>query len=228
MILIWNWAPKGAKLKIDDEGNVHIKRVGKSQVYVSANNLRMPDFGGQSNTFQLTAIDVDKSFKMFDIKKFQASIYKELRNSYPDRRKLEVQCVSCIQFVRQQHNILEHPIWVMLVNIVALDMLKSKFPTMPSLTMGLAPKFMTIYEHTVDEKIVPQHYRKHNDRYLTQSGHNSSGDSSLVSTSSSSSSALSTRKETQKVLQENDNYGQAHFRHRGKIQLFILVRIILL
>lgn len=62
------------------------------------------------------------------MKKFQANLNRELSRSYPDRRRLETQCLSTISFVKSENEILECPIWVMIVNVVALDMLKSKLP----------------------------------------------------------------------------------------------------
>lgn len=217
--MVW----KGAKLKIDDEGNIHIKRVGKSSVFVSANTSRMAEFShitGRPNCLQMIAIEIDKSLKLFDMKKFQTNVYKEMRNSYPDRRKLEMQCISCVAFVREQTNILEHPIWVMLINIVALDLLKSKFPSMPSISAPLpqiAPKFMTIFEHTIDDKVMSKANHKLNDRYHSQTMHNTTNDSTLLSSSSSSSSsAVSSRREATKSFRENENFAPTpHYRQRG-------------
>lgn len=62
------------------------------------------------------------------MKKFQANVNRELSRSYPDRRRLETQCLSIIGFVKSESDILECPIWVMIVNVVAMDMLKSKLP----------------------------------------------------------------------------------------------------
>jgi hypothetical protein len=62
------------------------------------------------------------------MKKFQSNVNRELSRSYPDRRRLETQCLSIISFVKSENDILECPIWVMIVNVVAMDMLKSKLP----------------------------------------------------------------------------------------------------
>jgi hypothetical protein len=62
------------------------------------------------------------------MKKFQSNVNRELSRSYPDRRRLETQCLSIISFVKSENEILECPIWVMIVNVVAMDMLKSKLP----------------------------------------------------------------------------------------------------
>ena len=39
-----------------------------------------------------------------------------------------LQCISAVAFVKNESDILEQPCWVMLINIVAMDMLKSKIP----------------------------------------------------------------------------------------------------
>lgn len=62
------------------------------------------------------------------MKKFQSNLNRELSRSYPDRRRLETQCLSTISFVKSENEILECPIWVMIINVVAMDMLKSKLP----------------------------------------------------------------------------------------------------
>lgn len=63
------------------------------------------------------------------MKKFQSNVNRELSRAYPDRRRLETQCLSLISFVKTENDILECPIWIMIVNVVAMDMLKSKLPT---------------------------------------------------------------------------------------------------
>lgn len=60
--------------------------------------------------------------------KFQQNVKREMRRQYPDRSKLETQCVCLIAFVKNEQDILDCPIWVMIINIVAMDMLKSKLP----------------------------------------------------------------------------------------------------
>lgn len=62
------------------------------------------------------------------MKKFQSNVNRELRRAYPDRRRLECQCLSAIAFVKSEPDVLECPIWVLIINVVAMDMLKSKLP----------------------------------------------------------------------------------------------------
>lgn len=62
------------------------------------------------------------------MKKFQQNVSRELRRAYPDRRRLECQCLSAISFVKNEQDMLDSPIWVLIINVVAMDMLKSKLP----------------------------------------------------------------------------------------------------
>lgn len=66
--------------------------------------------------------------QLFDMKKFQSNVNRELRRAYPDRRRLETQCLSAVAFVKSESDILDCPMWVLIVNVVAMDMLKSKLP----------------------------------------------------------------------------------------------------
>jgi len=68
--------------------------------------------------------------QLFDMNKFQQNVSRELRRAYPDRRQLECQCLSAVAFVRAEPELLDCPIWVLIINVVAMDMLKSKLPPM--------------------------------------------------------------------------------------------------
>lgn len=62
------------------------------------------------------------------MKKFESNVNRELGRAYPDRRRLETQCLSAIAFAKNESDVLECPIWVLIINVVAIDMLKSKLP----------------------------------------------------------------------------------------------------
>ena len=73
-------------------------------------------------------LEPEKPFKLFDMKKFQQNVNREMKRAYPDRKKLECQCISTIAFSKNEPELLDSPIWVMLINVVALEMLKAKMP----------------------------------------------------------------------------------------------------
>jgi len=118
---------QGCKIKMDDSGNILVKRIAKEKVYVkqtSEENAIASDILKIPNG----SLEAEKPVKLFDMKKFQQNVSREMRRAYPDRRKLECQCISAIAFVRNEQDILDSPCWIMLINIVAMDMLKSKMP----------------------------------------------------------------------------------------------------
>ena len=118
---------QGCKIKMDDSGNILVKRIAKEKVYVkqtSEENAIATDILKLPNG----SLEAEKPVKLFDMKKFQQNVSREMRRAYPDRRKLECQCISAIAFVRSEQDPLDSPCWIMLINIVAMDMLKSKMP----------------------------------------------------------------------------------------------------
>lgn len=80
------------------------------------------------------------------MKKFQANLNRELSRAYPDRRRLETQCLSVLSFVKTENEILDCPIWILIVNVVAMDMLKSKLP--PGESDMLRGAFLAISSRT--------------------------------------------------------------------------------
>jgi hypothetical protein len=135
---------RGVRLKMDELGNIIIKRMSNCDVYVRG-------WDKESNSVSQEIISLsgelgfEKSVKLFDMKKFQSGIGKELRSAYPDRRRLENQCICAIALVKDSADILDLPSWVLLVNIVALDLLKSRFPNI-SYNRESTPKFVSIFE----------------------------------------------------------------------------------
>jgi len=134
---------------MDDSGNILIKRIAKSNVYVRSTDLSSSssspsvaaaNASGQPGGGDNSAISADilklpdgqleseKPVKLFDMKKFQQNVARELKRAYPDRRRLECQCVSAVAFVRSEAELLDSPCWIMLINVVAMDMLRSKMP----------------------------------------------------------------------------------------------------
>jgi len=118
---------EGAKVRMDEKGNIHIKRVAKSNIYIK-NTADENAIGNDILKLPQGALEFGKGYLLFDMKKFQQNVSRELKRAYPDRRKLEMQCITAISFAKNDMELLNCPIWVMIINIVAMDMLKSKMP----------------------------------------------------------------------------------------------------
>ncbi|XP_014289061.1 uncharacterized protein exp isoform X1 [Halyomorpha halys] len=129
---------QGVKVKMDDQGDILVKRVSKCNVYVKSTGAgEETSIGSEVLKLPNCALEPDKPVKLFDMKKFQANVSRELRRAYPDRRRLECQCLSAIAFVKSDQDLLECPIWVLIINVVALDMLKSKLPPVKRSTVDI-------------------------------------------------------------------------------------------
>ncbi|XP_015782980.1 uncharacterized protein LOC107360770 isoform X2 [Tetranychus urticae] len=134
---------EGVRIKMDEFGNIIIKRLSHCDVFIRG-------YDREANSISKGILDLDgeltleKSVKLFDMKKFQSGLNKELRSAYPDRRRLENQCINVIAFVKDATDVLDLPVWIMVVNIVALDMLKSKLPQVCYRNENV-PKFVNVF-----------------------------------------------------------------------------------
>lgn len=132
----------GFKLKMDDVGNILIKRTVGTQAVTVENTTEESAISNDILKLPGGHLDPDKPFKVFDMKKFQQNMNRELKRPFPDRHKLECQCISAISFGgppqsptddnSKMRDILDLPIWIMAVNIVAMEMLRTKLPPPPS------------------------------------------------------------------------------------------------
>jgi len=120
---------QGCKVKMDATGNILVKRLSRAPVYVHAG---LEENSVSNDILKLPCSGLleppDKPFKLFDMRKFQQNVNRELKRAYPDRRKLEAQCISAVSFVKNEQDILHSPVWIMLINVVALEMLNAKMP----------------------------------------------------------------------------------------------------
>jgi len=121
---------QGVKLKMDDNGNILARRYSKSNIYVkgATNSNDETAIGTEILKSPAQCLEIEKVMKIFDMKKFQSNVSREMSRSYPDRRRLETQCMSVLAFVKSENDVLDCPIWVLIINVVAMDMLKSKLP----------------------------------------------------------------------------------------------------
>lgn len=109
-------------------GNVIIKRLSGHEIFVRG--YEKDACAISKDVLEANgSLPAETSIKLFDIKKFQTNISRELRAAYPNRAKLEAQCIVALGFVKDSDSVLDLPVWCMLINIVALDMLRSRLPT---------------------------------------------------------------------------------------------------
>ena len=133
---------EGCRLKLTQNGDILIKR---------DDNLNM--FAFRSKHSQHSTSDIilkqpygllqkDKTYKLFDMKKFQEHLSQELLTENPDWSELEKQVyfhlqiqmadfanfkqtVSIFTFAKFTEDVLEAPVWIVLINVVALHVIKT-------------------------------------------------------------------------------------------------------
>ena len=131
----------GCKLKMTENGDILIKMVGKGNVFVQ-NTLDETAVSNDILKLYSGRLEHDRAMKLFDIKKFKQNLNREGKRKHPDWKKIEnqvmelirkrkylfnyFQAISSFSFVKNKDNVLECPVWVMLINIVALEMIDAK------------------------------------------------------------------------------------------------------
>jgi len=116
----------GCKLQMDEGGNVLIKRISRENIYCRNNT-------GTSN---LKELEHDKPHKLFDMRKFQHNIAKEMRKENSDWDKVRQQAISSLAFVSSCTEVLDQPVWALVINIVALDLLRSRLDSVDKVALA--------------------------------------------------------------------------------------------
>lgn len=112
---------------MDESGNIIVKRLSNCDVFIRGWSKKNNSLS--SEIIQLNGeLELDKSVTLFDMNKFQATVNRHLSSPYSNRRELENQCICAIVFVKDSDSLLDTSSWILLINIVALDLLKSRFP----------------------------------------------------------------------------------------------------
>jgi len=117
----------GCKMKMGQTGDILVKRVGRGNIFVK-NILEETAVSNEILKLPNGMLELDRALKLFDMKKFQENLNRELKRPYPDRQKIETQCLSTLAFVKNEPELLDSPIWMIIVNVVALEMVRSRLP----------------------------------------------------------------------------------------------------
>ena len=125
---------QACKIRMEEDGNVLIKRTGKTEVSILAamdtGDRRQADWMGKS---QGHLLETDKTVALFDMNKFQRNLAESFRfgQRSRDKREMELHCVSTVGFVPSYLGqpspqvLLDQPCWIIVINMVTLDLLRS-------------------------------------------------------------------------------------------------------
>ena len=104
---------KGCSIWMDLGGNIWIKNLSRS-LTCSVQD----DFSAGASS------ELKGARKLFDVNRFKSDIRKLRKTG--EMRDLTKKTISIVQFGEQAEDILDQPLWLMVINIVALDFMKSK------------------------------------------------------------------------------------------------------
>ena len=122
---------------MDSEGFVEVTRTGRTEVSVqSALSLQRPTSHPHSTLPRRRPgrLSEDQSLLMFDMTKLKRNMADSFMYhgaASRNRRELELECVTTLSFVRQSENILDQPCWLILINLVSLDFLRTSLAQQP-------------------------------------------------------------------------------------------------
>lgn len=80
----------GCKLKMGDNGDILVKRIGKGNIYIK-NILEETAVSNEILKLPNGLLELDRALKLFDMKKFKQNMNREMKRQYPDRNKIETQ-----------------------------------------------------------------------------------------------------------------------------------------
>lgn len=87
---------------------------------------RMADARAGKRTLATNLVEHNRVVKVFDMSKFKAILERESRRTNPNRILLQNLCISIVSFVLNDKKILNLPSWIMIINIVAIDLLRTQ------------------------------------------------------------------------------------------------------
>nr|XP_046911563.1 uncharacterized protein DDB_G0292186-like [Dermatophagoides farinae] len=119
---IKNQINDGIKIRMDENGNLLVKRITDADVFLI-------HFDKMDNMI-IEKIEQRKSIQLFDMKQYHNDLLNEFRLSTPNTRLLEQKCFCFISFVsiNTDELLLNTPVWCILINLVALEMLMKLLP----------------------------------------------------------------------------------------------------
>ncbi|NP_001360676.1 MH2 domain-containing protein [Caenorhabditis elegans] len=128
----------GVILKMDYQGNIKGMARGATPIVCQGwkeprNNCisdRLVRLHGKLNH---GAMEDEKAYKVFDMRKFKHSLERELHDGTPDARNLLLKTCMRVALVKDGADMNRTPCWFAIVNLVALDMIKEKIPLIKSL-----------------------------------------------------------------------------------------------
>lgn len=124
----------------------------------NSSNSKLVDVLHESRGFSATNLQYNLPFKLFDMTKFKAQLANESQFAVPNLNKLLSECISIVSFASSDCNILNLPSWLMIINIVAMDLLHS---TLGSLSPQLQQRLTNRCSRDQDRRLIQRQLFQH-------------------------------------------------------------------
>ena len=111
----------GVKVRMDGAGNLLVKRLAKGDVFVMKSRV------GQDQA-QRTALEPRASSVLFDMAAFQSALLRTIKTG-SSAQALQSRCFSFLAFGATAAELLNTPVWVIVINLVALEMVLKVMPS---------------------------------------------------------------------------------------------------
>ena len=108
---------KGCRISMDNGGNIIVNKFMSKNLYT------------RKSYDKLEPLDQTLPNVVFDMRKFQIRMKKEIRKGSPNWKLLREEAVTTLVFVEARPEPLEQPLWVLVINVVALDLLRNRMKT---------------------------------------------------------------------------------------------------
>jgi len=112
--MVLSQVKEGCRIKMDDLGNIIVKSFCKEKIICKGSSPKMFE------------VSIGKPRVLFDMGKFQIIMNEELKKDVPDWEWLRLHTITSMAFVEGMVASLKQPVWLMVINIVALDLLRTK------------------------------------------------------------------------------------------------------
>ena len=109
---------KGCRISMDNGGNIIVNKFMNKNLYT------------RKSYEELEPLDQTLPMVVFDMRKFQIRMKKEIRKGSPNWKQLREEAVTTLVFVEARPEPLEQPLWVLVINVVALDLLRNRMKTL--------------------------------------------------------------------------------------------------
>lgn len=125
----------GIKIRMDENGDLLVRRLTNIDVF-RIFGLNLKSLKKVEPNFKTCKIEPKKSVLLFDMKEFHQNLLNELKSPISNRRMLEQKCFSFVSFGSvSDHDLLDTPVWCIIINLVALETLIRLIPKSMNLLM---------------------------------------------------------------------------------------------